>query len=422
MNRPMRVLFVSGSRASATLRYRVRLPEEALRASGVETTAVHFQSGRLKALAAEADVVTVYRAAMSPRLIGLLEFCADRGIPTTFDVDDRVFFAHHVQDVAFYSGLSPIAKKHFAAGVPQVGLVVPAVQRVSASTLPLVDELTASRSDAVPHAVLPNGIGRATARYSDEAPRSHPDDGTVRIGYFSGSATHDEDWAIAEPALFRILEENPRTELWVVGQVQLADRWNHFGPRVVRIGQVPWTDLPDVLRAVDINLAPLEESPFTEAKSAIKWLEAALVRTPTVATATQPFREAVTEGAGRLVPHGGDWYAPIMELVSDPALRAAIGDEARATAYRQFGPERQVERYGSFYRAARHDPVDRDAVHAALDLAREYGELSKERYYKLEKYPFTDELADRTFAPVRAAAPRPSRGRRVVRSLAARLP
>ena len=52
-----------------------------------------------------------------------------------------------------------------------------------------------------------------------------------------------------------------------------------------------------VLRTLDVNLAPLAPgSVFNEAKSAIKWLEAALVATPTVASPTEPYVAAIDHG------------------------------------------------------------------------------------------------------------------------------
>src|SRR5262249_39819421 len=42
-------------------------------------------------------------------------------------------------------------------------------------------------------------------------------DGRIHIGYFSGSPTHARDFAVAAPALCRLLEADPRVVLRVVG-------------------------------------------------------------------------------------------------------------------------------------------------------------------------------------------------------------
>ena len=70
---PTKVLFVSGSAASSTLRYRVRLPEEALRSRGVRTAAVHSSDRRTVGLAQRADVVVLYRAPASRDMFNLLQ-------------------------------------------------------------------------------------------------------------------------------------------------------------------------------------------------------------------------------------------------------------------------------------------------------------------------------------------------------------
>jgi hypothetical protein len=405
MSRPLRVLFVSGSPGAATLRYRVRLAEEALRTAGIETAAVHHRAPHLQSWAAGADVVTVYRCGASERVLRMLESCAEQGIATSYDIDDRVFLPQHLDDIPFVSDLSPVDRMNFEVNSRSNGLMVPAVARTSSSTTPLAHELASLHSDGADATVLPNGVGLVTAAAAAATNRDRPRGARVRIGYFSGSATHDADWAQAEPALLEVFRTHPETELWLVGSVAVSPAWNAFGSRVTRIGPLPWTDLPELIAAIDINLAPLEVSPFTEAKSAIKWLEAALVGTPTVATATQPFRDAITDGAGVLVPAGGDWHAPVTALVEDAELRRRVGEEARAAAYRGFGPEVQSDRYAAFYRALAGAPADPDVVRAATAQARVTGPLVTGGHSELESYPYPDDLVDMTFGRSPGDAP-----------------
>ena len=46
-------------------------------------------------------------------------------------------------------------------------------------------------------------------------------DGTITIGYFSGSPTHNRDFAVAAPALARLMDEDPRIRLRVVGFLEV---------------------------------------------------------------------------------------------------------------------------------------------------------------------------------------------------------
>src|SRR6202035_5617488 len=59
----------------------------------------------------------------------------------------------------------------------------------------------------------------------------------------------------------------------------------------------PLRELPDELARFDINIAPLEVgNPFCEAKSELKFFEAALVEVCTVASPTGPLQRAIREG------------------------------------------------------------------------------------------------------------------------------
>jgi hypothetical protein len=120
---------------------------------------------------------------------------------------------------------------------------------------------------------------------------------------------------------------------------------------------VAWHELPARLRDVDVNLAPLVPgSIFNEAKSAIKWLEAALVETPTVATPTAPFVEAIDAGrTGMLATSVEEWEQALSVLLDDDIERRRIGSQARRDALLTLSPHRQARVYEEILRdAARH--------------------------------------------------------------------
>jgi hypothetical protein len=168
---------------------------------------------------------------------------------------------------------------------------------------------------------------------------------------------------------------------------------------VHRLNLVPWQDLPARIRDVDVNLAPLSPgSPFNEAKSAIKWLEAALVATPTVASPTQPFREAIDDGVtGLLAESRADWRRQIERLLDDVALRRTIGERARRAALLTWGPPAQGRRY-------------RAILDAAADLVDDPGRARP--LAPQQDKEFTDEPpASIRFAPYSAQIRRLRRGR-----------
>ena len=275
------------------------------------------------------------------------------------------------------------------------------------------DELCrqATRVTGLPAQRLSNGVGLLLARRSDGELRRERTPGRVRIGYFSGTTTHDADWAMAEPALIAILDRHQDVELWLGGHLKPTPALEAFSDRIQRVPFVRWYDLPRVLRDTDISLAPLTPgSRFNEAKSAIKWLEAALVETPTVASPAEPFREVIEHGrTGLLASTPGEWIEALELLLGSEAERRRIGSQARREALLRFSPHRQGARYALILRDARNhvsahghrQPTDWEPV--------------------LDDEPFSDFACDVEPYAIPGHPARPARRRSVIREAVVRL-
>ena len=342
---PSSVLFVSGSAASATLRYRVRLPEENLRSRGIRTAALHFTDPRIRHLAPRADVVVLYRCPAGRDLVELIGQLRRSDHPPliVYDVDDLVFAVDHCLDMSFLSGWSAGQRTVFEREVALRSACIQLADVMTGSTEGVLAELR--RLSPVPAKLLPNGIGRIGLTDADAALRRPRPTGVTRIGYFSGSATHDEDWATIEPVVVEALSANPELRLWLVGQVQPSRAIRTVSRQVRAHRAVSWRELPNLLRQVDINLAPLARNRFTDAKSAIKWLEAALVETPTIATGSPSFLDSIADGrTGFLADSPEEWLAHLQHLTADRAERIQVGTAARSAALNEYSPEIQMSR------------------------------------------------------------------------------
>jgi glycosyltransferase involved in cell wall biosynthesis len=108
---------------------------------------------------------------------------------------------------------------------------------------------------------------------------------------------------------------------------------------------VPLADEPNEVARFDVNLAPLEiGNPYCEAKSELKYYQAALVGVPTIASATQPFREAIKHGeTGFLASTGEEWHRSLTALLEDPTLRKNVATAARAHTLATYGPQVKQE-------------------------------------------------------------------------------
>ncbi|MBX9246681.1 glycosyltransferase, partial [Actinotalea ferrariae] len=342
-----RVLFVVGING-APLRYRAHLAAEALESEGATVEVLHYRDPRLPEAAGLADAVVLYRVPATVQVADLVRQVRERArpVPVLFDVDDLIFDPELRGQVHGLSALTPDEEQLWWRGVARYRTTMEMADLYVGSTRTLCEHAT--RVTGLPSRQFRNGVGRAAVAVSEAALARPRTPGPLRVGYFSGTTTHDADWATVEPAVIAVLQDRPDVELWLGGHLEPTPALAaSLGGRVRRLPMMPWQDLMGVLRDVDVNLAPLVgESIFNEAKSAIKWLEAALVETPTVASPTQPFVESIEHGrTGLLAADVDAWAAGVARLLDDDVERARVGAQARREALLSLSPHVQARVY-----------------------------------------------------------------------------
>jgi glycosyltransferase involved in cell wall biosynthesis len=171
--------------------------------------------------------------------------------------------------------------------------------------------------------------------------RLHGEQPPFVLGYFSGTGSHNRDFATITPVLAELMGRYAHLRLHVVGHLDVGGALLAYNERIRRLPFVPWQDLPSLLAQVDVNLAPLElDNPFCQAKSEIKYTEAALVGVPTVASPTQAFAYAIGHGeTGLLAATPDAWREALVRLIEEPAYAVALGEAARQAVYADYAPE-----------------------------------------------------------------------------------
>jgi len=119
-----------------------------------------------------------------------------------------------------------------------------------------------------------------------------------------------------------------------------------LGARAIFLGQVP--DKLDLYAACDVFALPSHMEGF-----GLVYVEAAFHGVPSIGARVGGVPDAVIDGeTGLLVPVGDpDALAnAIGRLRDDPALRARLGEAARARAYAEFTMDRLADRYERIFR------------------------------------------------------------------------
>jgi len=341
-----RVLFICGI-DGAPLRYRAHLPAEAMALRGVISDVRHYRDPAIGGLVDKADAVVLYRVPATSQVVDLVRSLqrSRPEVPVLFDVDDLIFDPDVASEIPALRVLAEDEAALWLEGIQRYRTTMELCDAFIGST-----ELLCQHAAAVtgmPAYRYANGVGLVLGQASDAALRRSRTPGPLRVGYLSGTTTHDRDWAMIEGEVLEVLRTRPEVELWLGGHLTPSSRVEPLGRRLRRIPMVAWAALPDVLRDLDVNLAPLEPlGRFNEAKSAIKWLEAALCSTPTIASPTQPFSESIRSGTnGILAEAPEEWRASLDRLLSDDLLRARLGARARRDALLGWSPRIQGERY-----------------------------------------------------------------------------
>lgn len=297
------------------------------------------------------DFIVFNRIAIDEFSRVLAERCKKIGIPTVYDIDDLVFDPEGISLLRFTMRLSPEERELFRSGAKRRRELMLRCDVVTTSTFALSEEV---RRLGLPAFVLPNTIARNVVKSANSLMERATDETTkVRIGYFSGTKTHEDDFACCVNALVKILDEFLNVDLILVGHLDIPSALAAFGDRILQKPLMSHQDMLMELSTLDINLAPLElNNAFTDCKSELKIFEAAIFGIPTVASPTSTFSSIVQHGwNGFLAEKEEDWYEALKYLILNTDERRAAGLRANQQIVKRFSVATTGKEAGTLYTA-----------------------------------------------------------------------
>lgn len=341
------VLILSGVRGD-TRRYRTLHLYEQLRLAGADARLSHLTDPRLPALLGSAGVVILHRVAYDGYVARLLEPLRQRQALVILDADDFLYDPDMMRWIDSPDFQDPVRAALYRAEMLRHRAMLDHCDAVTASTEALAEMLRPFGKPVTIHrnayslemlalsqaALRQEAVRQEAAQHADTPPAR------VVIGYASGTRTHDQDFAMIRPAVEAVLRRFPHAELWLTGDLDSGADWGELRAQLRVFPLVAWRALPARLAQFDINLAPLlPESPFNQAKSEIKWMEAALVGVPTIASPTDAYRRAITPGVDGFLAHDpAQWQEILTQLVIDSPLRRQAGQAAAQTVQQNYAP------------------------------------------------------------------------------------
>ncbi len=338
------ILLISGG-VGDSARYRTFNVAEDLKQRGVKALAVNQSNFRLKRLIKNFSVIVFHhRVILDQRLKSIIKLAQKLKKKIIFDTDDLVLTQAQWKQTEYYQQANQWEKKQYQEGVGEYFLKNKIASGVTVSTDYL--KKTIEQFYDLPCYVVKNKISQTEARWAEKilseknnSNNSFQDNSKIKLGYFSGTLSHNQDFATIIPVLDEILQNFPKLVLYLVGPLDVQNEFiQKFKKQIRQLPFVPRYQHYKNLSQIDVNLIPLRQGdPFCEAKSEIKFTEAGLVKVPSLATATGTFQKAIKDGEnGFLASHSQEWKDKLTQLIENDSLRKSFGEKARQTVLKKY--------------------------------------------------------------------------------------
>lgn len=392
------ILFITGGVGDSAL-YRCHHVAEELEINGFRCSITVQDNPFLSTYADKFKIFIFHRVLFTSSVEKLIEKIKTKNKEIIFETDDLVFDPQYLKFMDYFKEMNSFEKKLYENGVGGEVLRDSYVKVCTTTTTYLAEKLREFNKKVF---IVPNKLSKKDVEIADDIIRNmkhvtcnikqkpcnmkqkpcnmkhvtndkekkmlhatcymlHDKCATcymlhdkVRLGYFSGTISHNKDFAVITEALMQIMEKFPQTELFLVGPLDLENKLNKFKERIKQLPYVPREKHFANVASVDINLAPLEMgNPFCESKSELKFFEAGIVAVPTIASATGTFQEAILDGVdGFTASDTSEWTNKLSRLILEPNLRSGMGQKARQKALKRYSTQTaKNEEYYAFLRS-----------------------------------------------------------------------
>jgi glycosyltransferase involved in cell wall biosynthesis len=339
---------------TSTFRYRVFNMVESLNAApDLDISASWFSlvdSERMDKFIDRADVLVLCRARYGPSVDRILSRARLGKIPVFFDIDDLVFNSDFVALIIDSLDQDSSVEKiwdNWFAYTGRYGTTLKSCDAAITTNHFLADRIADYAPRLKPH-VIPNFLNRSQQERSDviwdaKLKSDFKHDDNITIGYFSGTPTHNRDFQVAIDGIAEIMDNDPRIILRVVGFLNTDGSMLRHRERIEFFPLQDFLNLQGLIGGAEINIAPLQNNTFTNCKSELKYFEAAIVGTLTVASPTFTFSNSMRDGESGFLASAQQWREKIevgCQMIFDNDKYTSMAKRAHDQAISSYGWDR----------------------------------------------------------------------------------
>lgn len=328
------VLFINGCYLPHPSRYRVDHQMEQLNSNGLSSDSVFYNAISLN-MEKYYRTFVFFRCPITDEIREFIKLAKYNNKTVIFDIDDLVFDREYTKTIKYLDTLSKEELDEYYDGVDRMQETLKLCDYAITTTETLANELKKFvKKVYVNRNVASERMCELSIKAKDSVVK---DDSKIVLGYLSGSITHNPDFELILPSIVKVMEKYENVYLKVVGILDVPEELKRFKNRIIVENFCDWRKLPKIIASLDINLAPLEESLFNDAKSENKWMEASLVTVVTIASNVGAFKVIKNGEDGILCENSeSSWTEKLSMLIEDKALRTLLAKNANARVMKDY--------------------------------------------------------------------------------------
>tara|TARA_B110000003_G_scaffold259294_1_gene279145 strand:- start:24 stop:1178 length:1155 start_codon:yes stop_codon:yes gene_type:complete len=300
------------------------------------------------------DVLIFCRTRYTAALNHLISRAKNKGVKILFDVDDLVFNSEKtdlILDTLDQNMEQTGAWDHWYAYIGRIGALLKQCDGCITTNSFLADQI--SRFHNTETIVIPNFLNQeqvtiSDAIYSEKLSSNFKRTKHINIGYFSGTPTHNKDFAITAEFLAKLLKQDERVKLMIVGYLDLPDVLRTFLDRIEIFPLCDFINLQKVISLAEINIIPLQNNIFTNCKSELKFFEASVVGTISIASPTFTYKAAIDHGKNGYLSEDYEWGETLDKAIKslDNGTYQKIAEAARYDSLNRYAWYNQKHLFG----------------------------------------------------------------------------
>ena len=225
-----------------------------------------------------------------------------------YDIDELLFFSKYNELLTYIKSISMAEKSNLYISYQSIEKILTLCDGAITSNEVLANELKKYVSKIYVNKIVANEEMFKLSKYSMNKNFNNKKSNKILISYFSENKVHNSDINFIIPTLKKILKYYKNVKLLFVGEIDVPKSLEEFDKQIGKIKLTNWKKIPEVFSKININIVPIDKTIINSAISEKLWLDAALVKVPTVASNYGAYSNAIIHGeTGYLCNTTEDW-------------------------------------------------------------------------------------------------------------------